>query len=467
MGDRVAISLKNVSKCFKCYDHPIDRLKEILLPGKNRGKEFWALHDINLEINRGETLGIVGRNGSGKSTLLQIIVGTLTPTFGEVNVKGRISALLELGSGFNPEFTGRQNVFFNGKILGLSKAEIEAKFDEIAAFADIGDFIEQPVKTYSSGMFVRLAFAVAINIEPEILVVDEALSVGDGVFVHRCMAKIKDFQDNGGTILFVSHDIGSVTRLCSRCIWINQGQLVENGHPIEVSQSYQAWMYKEINQRIETELKIEDRKEENPNELVIKEDLIQVNNKQENFTDDIYASTNPFTKNPYRSFSGIKRFGTGRSEIIEFTVTDIAGKETHFVLPDDLLIIDIKLISHDRVRDPIVGISIYDRLRSTLTAWNTSQYKHKLPQFSPGNVISVKFTVKWPHIKDDNYSLEPAVADGSQENHEMLDWIQNPITLQSGVTDLTLGLMRFPHIEIDHNITQVEDNYVCSSANIN
>ncbi|MDF5716595.1 MAG: ABC transporter ATP-binding protein, partial [Rhizonema sp. NSF051] len=247
MGEEIVISLTNVSKCFQQYAHPVDRLKELLLPGKRRSHDFWALQDINLEIIKGQTVGIVGRNGSGKSTLLQIIAGTLTPTMGEVQVKGRVSALLELGCGFNPEFTGRQNVFFNGRLLGLTQKEIEDKFDEIAGFADLGDFIDEPVKTYSSGMFIRLAFSVAINVNPEILIVDEALAVGDGVFIHRCMASIKDFQDSGGTMLFVSHDTGSVSRLCSQAVWLKEGNIVEIGEPDDISRHYQAWMYEQIN----------------------------------------------------------------------------------------------------------------------------------------------------------------------------------------------------------------------------
>ena len=241
------VSLEGVSKCFRRYDHPIDRLKEVLAANRSKGQEFWALNDINLKVYRGETLGFIGQNGSGKSTVLQIIAGTLQPTQGSVSVQGRVSALLELGSGFNPDFTGRQNVFFNGRILGLTQKEIETKFDEIAAFAGIGYFIEQPVKTYSSGMFVRLAFAVAVHVDPEVLIVNEALSVEDGVFVHRCMAKIKEFQDRGGTILFASHDVGAVTRLCSRVAWINNGKLRSVGDPAEIVREYQAWMYDQIN----------------------------------------------------------------------------------------------------------------------------------------------------------------------------------------------------------------------------
>ena len=239
----IAISLKNVSKCYKRYDRPIDRLNELLLPGKSKANEFWAVRDISLEVPKGQTLGIVGRNGSGKSTLLQIIAGTLMSTAGELKVNGRISALLELGSGFNPEFTGRQNVFFNGRLLGLDQKEIEAKFDEIVAFADIGDFIEQPVKTYSSGMFVRLAFAVATSVDPDILIVDEALAVGDEAFQRKCFARIKAIQERGGTILFVSHSAAAVIELCELAILIDHGELLLVGKPKLVTSNYHKLTY--------------------------------------------------------------------------------------------------------------------------------------------------------------------------------------------------------------------------------
>jgi lipopolysaccharide transport system ATP-binding protein len=243
MGAELAISLSNISKCFKRYDRPIDRLKEVLLPSKNYADDFWALRDINLEIPKGQSVGIVGRNGSGKSTLLQIIAGILTPTAGEVNINGRVSALLELGSGFNPEFTGRQNVFFNGRLLGLNKTEIEQKFDQIAEFADIGDFIEQPVKTYSSGMFVRLAFAVATSTTPDILIVDEALSVGDEAFQRKCFARIQSIQDRGGTILFVSHSASSIVELCQDAILMSHGEILLAGSPKNVVSKYHKLIY--------------------------------------------------------------------------------------------------------------------------------------------------------------------------------------------------------------------------------
>lgn len=239
----IVISLQNVSKCFKRYARPADRLKELLLPGKTQCQEFWALQNLNLEVPQGQTLGIVGRNGSGKSTLLQIIVGTLTPTSGKVHINGRVAALLELGSGFNPEFTGRQNVFFNGQLMGLSYQEIAEKFDEIAGFADIGDFIDQPVKTYSSGMFVRLAFAVATSVEPDILIVDEALSVGDEAFQRKCYARIQSIRARGGTILFVSHSASAVIDLCDAAILMDRGEKLLFHHPKFVLDKYHKLMY--------------------------------------------------------------------------------------------------------------------------------------------------------------------------------------------------------------------------------
>jgi len=248
----ISIKVSNLSKCYQIYDSPRDRLKQFVVPRLQRiaGKapkqyfrEYWALKDVSFEVKKGETVGIIGRNGSGKSTLLQMICGTLNPTSGSIQTCGRIAALLELGSGFNPEFTGRENVYLNGTLLGLSKEEIDARFDKIAAFADIGDYIEQPVKTYSSGMFVRLAFAIQANVEPEILIVDEALAVGDAYFVHRCMLRFNDLQRSGTTILFVSHDANAVRNLCSRAIWLADGSIKEEGDSAKVVDAYLAHLF--------------------------------------------------------------------------------------------------------------------------------------------------------------------------------------------------------------------------------
>jgi lipopolysaccharide transport system ATP-binding protein len=245
MSSDAAIQVRGLSKAFPIYSKPHHRLLQMIAPGpKERWfREFHALRNIDLNISRGETVGIVGRNGSGKSTLLQLICGTLTPSAGDIQVNGRIAALLELGAGFNPEFTGRENVFLNATVLGLKHAEIVEKFDEIAAFADIGDFIDQPVKSYSSGMYVRLAFAVAINVSPEILVVDEALSVGDEGFQRKCFARIDAIRDSGATVLFVSHSASTVVDLCDRAILLDRGELLTQGTPKHVISRYQKLLY--------------------------------------------------------------------------------------------------------------------------------------------------------------------------------------------------------------------------------
>lgn len=254
MSSEIAVKVENLSKCYQIYDQPRDRLKQFViprlrrfvgLPPKQYYREFWALNDVSFEVKKGETVGIIGRNGSGKSTLLQMICGTLNPSAGSITTQGRIAALLELGSGFNPEFTGRENVYMNASVLGLSKDEIDARFDDIAAFADIGEFIEQPVKTYSSGMYARLAFSIAINVDPEVLIVDEALAVGDSRFVAKCMRRIKNIQEHGASILFVSHDVGSVRTLCERAVWLDKGSLVDQGDVFPVTGRFTEFMFKD------------------------------------------------------------------------------------------------------------------------------------------------------------------------------------------------------------------------------
>ena len=246
--NEIAIKLQGISKCFEIYDKPHHRLMQGLFRGKRQYfKEFLALQDISFEIKKGETVGIIGRNGSGKSTLLQIICGTLSPPAGSIEINGRVAALLELGAGFNPEFTGRENVFMNAAILGLRHNEVLERFDDIAAFADIGEFIEQPVKTYSSGMFVRLAFAVNILSNPDIMIVDEALAVGDMNFQAKCMTALTRIQERGATVLFVSHDVGAVKSLCSRGIYLEHGQLKQIGKAADVAEQYIRAMREEMN----------------------------------------------------------------------------------------------------------------------------------------------------------------------------------------------------------------------------
>ena len=248
-SDSIAVQVSQLSKCYQVYATPGDRLRQFVLPRLRRmgrlpqrayHREFWALRDVSFDVRRGECFGILGRNGAGKSTLLQLLCGTLAPTLGQVSMHGRVAALLELGAGFNPEFTGVENVYLNASVLGLSRAEIDARFADIVAFADIGDFLDQPVKTYSSGMFVRLAFAIAIHVDPDILIIDEALSVGDIAFQNKCFLKIRELRSKGTTMLFVTHDLSTLQLICDRVAWIRDGRLVMIDQPVTVCQEYYA-----------------------------------------------------------------------------------------------------------------------------------------------------------------------------------------------------------------------------------
>jgi lipopolysaccharide transport system ATP-binding protein len=245
-SETAAIRVENLSKCYHIYDKPRDRLLQMLVRGKKQlFREFWALRDVSFSVGHGETVGIIGRNGSGKSTLLQMICGTVSPTSGTINTQGRIAALLELGAGFNTDFTGRENILLNAAILGFPREEMVARMGEVLSFSELGDFLDQPVKTYSTGMYSRLAFSIAIHVDPEILIVDETLAVGDARFVAKCMRRIKDIQDRGATILFVSHDVGSVRTLCKRAIWLDKGNLIEKGDVFPVTGRYMEFMFKD------------------------------------------------------------------------------------------------------------------------------------------------------------------------------------------------------------------------------
>lgn len=411
MGEEIAISLKNVSKCFKRYNRPVDRLKEILLPKRKTGNEFWALQDINLEIPKGQTVGIVGRNGSGKSTMLQIIAGTLTPTTGEVRVNGRVSALLELGSGFNPEFTGRQNVFFNGRLLGLSQKEIENRFDDIAAFADIGDFIEQPVKTYSSGMFVRLAFAVAVNVDPEVLIVDEALAVGDIVFQHRCMRRMRSLMDSGVTTLFVSHDAGAIKTLCNSAVMIHEGKIYTTGAPNAVIIQYL---------KLVTEL-----------ELGLAQEIgFQPQQQIENSQNERTESTNNNILCEEKSFTKSMRRGSGKSRIENFKILNKLGEDVGenpiFSFNEEITLVT-KLKAYSLMNSCMVGFYICDKNGTEVIGSNSFEENIQIGKLKSGDEIEIKFKFRLP-LRPSSYSLTIASA----ESYEALtaDWIDNAIVFQ-------------------------------------
>jgi lipopolysaccharide transport system ATP-binding protein len=406
MGEEIAISLKNVSKCFKRYAHPVDRLKELLLPARSRADEFWALQDINLEVPKGQTVGIVGRNGCGKSTLLQIIAGTLTPTKGDVKVKGRVSALLELGSGFNPEFTGRQNVFFNGRLLGLSQKEIEDKFEKIAGFADIGDFIDQPVKTYSSGMFVRLAFAVAVNVDPEVLIVDEALAVGDVVFQHRSMRRMRALMDSGVTTLFVSHDSGAIKTLCNWAVMINQGKIYTSGSPNDVIIKYMKLI-------TETELGIAPVEEVQSNS-----ETREATETEKQIHQQLLVKAKPTRRGNRRALiENVQMFNQFGENLGETPIFGFNEKVT--------LLVDLQV--YEPLQSCIVGFFVCDKNGNELIGSNTMEENGPIGKLEPGNRLQVEFKFNIP-LRPGSYSL--TVAGAEDYTAMTFDWIDNAIIIQ-------------------------------------
>lgn len=348
-----AITVKDLKKVYKLYDKPSDRFKEAFGLMKKDVKEHYALNGVSLEIFQGETVGIIGTNGSGKSTILKIITGVLSPTSGEVTVNGRISALLELGAGFNMEYNGIENVYLNGTMMGFSQKEIDAKLPEILKFADIGDYVYQPVKTYSSGMFVRLAFAVAINIEPEILIVDEALSVGDVFFQAKCYHKFEEFKKMGKTIVFVSHDLSSISKYCDRVYLLNQGNLLGEGSPKEMIDAFKRVLVGQY-------------------EIHDKEDM------------DIHIPENVL--NPE-----LLEYGTKQAEMTEFYITDDKGVKTTAVIKGTEFTIHVKVTFRDRIVAPIFAFSFKNIKGTEITGTNSMIEKAFLEPVEAGTVKEVTF----------------------------------------------------------------------------
>lgn len=343
-----AIQVKNVSKVYKLYNRPSDRLVDTFgLPGRKKFKEHKALKNVSFSVKKGETLGIIGTNGSGKSTILKIITGVLNPNEGDVIIDGRISALLELGAGFNMEYTGIQNVYLNGMMMGFTNEEIEAKLQEILDFADIGEFVHQPVKTYSSGMFVRLAFAVAINIDPEILIVDEALSVGDVFFQAKCYKKFEEFKKQGKTILFVSHDLGSIVKYCDRVVLLNKGDKLDEGSPKDM-----VGLYKRVL-------------------------LGQTKEAQEKMLSKVQDSMDDANlwKNHYILNKDVDEYGTGKASIIDFAIIDENGAYTNCIEKGSRFQIKSKVHFYEDIDEPIFTYSFKNIKGTTITGTNT-MYEH-------------------------------------------------------------------------------------------
>ena len=400
-----AVEFQGVSKSYAIYDAPGDRLKELLsLNRLKRHTDFWAVHDVSFEVQRGETFCIVGENGSGKSTLLQMVAGILHPTKGTVTVGGRVSALLELGAGFNPEFSGRDNVYLNGSILGLTTRQIDERYQEIARFAEIGDFINQPVKTYSSGMVVRLAFAVAINVDPEILLVDEALAVGDIYFRQRCMRKVHELRTRGITILFVSHAVSDVKAIGDRVLWLDRGRMVDCGEPGQVIAKYLAAM--------------------------TDKDSTYLREKSA-------AGPHEHRHGPVRApeiVEGIPnidhRHGDGRAEVIGIAVLDEQGRKLPMLDPAARILVRISVRAKDDVPLPIVGFMLRNQLGMDFSGTNTARAGYELPSMQAGDIVTVDFYMDLPELYPASFSFSPAIADGTLAGYTMCDWIDNAYALE-------------------------------------
>ncbi|MCS3744335.1 ABC transporter ATP-binding protein [Rhizobium sp. BK661] len=443
-----AIRATQLGKTYKIHERPSDRLKEMLLgrlrvllgmKPKSYSREFKALENISFELRKGETVGIVGRNGSGKSTLLQIICGTLTPTEGRVEVNGRVAALLELGSGFNPEFTGRENVYMNGTILGLSEPEIDAKFDSIHAFSEIGDFIDRPVKTYSSGMMVRLAFAVIAHVDADILVIDEALSVGDAFFVQKCMRFLRKFMETG-TVLFVSHDTGAVVNLCNHAVWLEAGKLMGQGHPKAISEAYLQKQYESMQgvtiKQVEPPATSQNDSRK-PNISVgtmrdMRADIIngsRFRNDIEVFTFDEKASG----------------FGAGGAKILGGQLTDQDGTLLSWIIGGESVQLHVEVSAITELARPIVGFVVRDRLGQILFGDNTYISQKDRPIIVPaGERLKAKFVFQMPMLPRGDYTLSLAVADGTQLEHTQHCWLHDAIGFKSHSTSVTTGLVGVP-----------------------
>ncbi len=403
------VEFRSVSKKYPIYPSPSARLKELLCLNRvSFHRDFAALDDITFDIRRGETFCIIGENGSGKSTLLQIVAGILYPTSGEVSVRGRVAALLELGTGFNPEFTGRQNVYMNAAILGLSRQEIDTKFSQIEEFAEIGDFIDQPVKTYSSGMGVRLAFSVAIHVEPEILLVDEALSVGDMYFRQRCLRKVHEMRDAGVTILFVSHAISEVKALGDRTMWLEAGRIKDIGNTDTVVTRYMAAM-------------------------VAKDDayLAGTHHKAQEHSHETVRAPEIVDTIPNVDH----RFGDGRAEVIGIAVLDTAGQPIYILEPSSSIVVRISVRANEEITLPIVGFMLRNHIGLDFAGTNTAREAFDLPPMSPGDIYTVDFHLQLPELYPSAFSFSPAIADGTLHSYRTCDWVDNAIVLQMGPGD--------------------------------
>ncbi|WP_084454982.1 ABC transporter ATP-binding protein [Comamonas composti] len=470
----VAIRVRELSKKYQIYDTPIQRLKQFVFPqlrkffrleNKQYFREFSALQNISFEVTRGQTVGVIGRNGSGKSTLLQIICGTLYPSAGDVEVNGRVAALLELGSGFNPDFTGRENVYFNASILGQSEEITRSKFSAIESFADIGDFIDQPVKNYSSGMMVRLAFSVIAHVDADILIIDEALAVGDAFFTQKCMRFLREFMATG-TVFFVSHDLGAVKNLCTDAVWIDKGILRYAGDSRAACDLYIEELFGQMSKdvddqdgdsshksaadeiNISNDKNIEPKNKENSANKVPK-GFFSNQTKKDVRSDLLDRSV---LRNDIRVFDfdvGANSFHTGLATIENVYFGNMEGKPLAYIIGGETITLEVKVKAHADIESPIVGFYLKDRLGQNIFGENTwLSYCDEYFLLPAGNYLTARFVFDMPRLNVGDYSITVSFAEGTQESFIQHHWIHDALHFTSQSSSVFGALIGIPMQEV-------------------
>jgi len=438
MTKAIAIETHGLGKKYHIYKRPIDRLWQMLSRGRIRlYDEYWALKDLSVQIESGQTIGVIGRNGSGKSTFLQMVCGTLSPSMGTLSVTGRIAALLELGAGFNPEFTGRENVFLAASVLGLDNATIQERYDSIVEFAGIGDFIDQPVKIYSSGMYARLAFAVAAHVDADILIVDEILAVGDAAFTQRCMRFIRKFKETG-TILFVSHDTASILNLCDKCLWLENGMVRDFGDTKDVCHRYLASLEEERDN--DTSFKIGGTRKSPP----------AVSHTEKDLRNELLKEST--VKNVIQVFEfdqDAPWFGQGGATIVQVSLQTNETGEVKVSEGGELVTLSIVAQAKKAIKNPIIGFYVKDKLGQRLFGDNTYiTYKDSGVSAGPSDLIRAAFTFRMPYLSPGAYSVNVAIAEGTQDDHIQHHWIDDSLFFEVIVSHVQKGLMGIPMLDI-------------------
>lgn len=450
---KAAISVRGLSKCYKLYAEPRDRLRQALQPRIARGlrglgmavpdrryfSEHWALRDVSFEVARGETLGVLGKNGAGKSTLLQLICGTLTPTAGQVQVNGRVAALLELGSGFNPEFTGRENILLNASVLGQSREATLARMDDILAFADIGDFVDHPVKTYSSGMAMRIAFSVIAHVDADVLVVDEALAVGDAYFQQKCLRWLRQFQQRG-TILFCGHDMGAVTNLCRRAIWMDKGMVRMAGAARDVAEAYASFAHAQSMGLAETAVTVAPTLRD----AARNEEPAAMSEPSGEMSEVPAPVEHAAVETATFRLDG-NAFGTGHARVTSMQMYDAQDRPTAFVQGGQSVILVVTATTNVELSEIIMGFQMKDRLGQVVFVQNNIRHR---PQDSmhavPGDIIEARFRFRMPLLVPGQYGLGAAIASGTQQTHVMHHFLHEAMIVYVDTPGHPGGILAVP-----------------------